>query len=176
RAWPGGELAAKESALLHEGKRPLATGRLQRYPTEYAFHHRVTLRTRAESTGRHIAVIGAGPAGLAAGGELATLGHDVTVFDAHDEPGGLVRYGIAPYRQQNEPLPDEVRILGELGVKLRLRTRVDAALLAELRATADALVLGIGMGGDTDVPYPGDELAGVWDSLAFIEALKTGTP
>jgi glutamate synthase (NADPH/NADH) small chain len=176
RVCPVEELCAKECVLLHEGKDPIAIGRLQRYATEYAFHHLVTLRTRAESTGKHVAVIGAGPAGLAAAGELATLGHDVTVFDAHDEAGGLVRYGIAPYRQQNEPLPDEVRILGELGVKLRLRTRVDAALLAELRATVDALVLGIGMGGDTDVAYPGDELAGVWDSLAFIEALKTGTP
>ena len=96
------------------------------------------------------------------------------MFDERDEPGGLVRYGIAPYRQQNEPIPDEVRILGELGVKLRQRTPVDAALLAELRADYDGLVLAIGMGGDTDVAYPGDELEGVWDSLDFIATLKTG--
>ncbi|HEY6963287.1 MAG TPA: FAD-dependent oxidoreductase [Gaiellaceae bacterium] len=174
RVCPVEELCARECVLLHEGKDAIAIGRLQRFAMDYAHHHLVPLRARAESTGRHVAVIGAGPAGLAAAGELASLGHDVTVYDEREEPGGLVRYGIAPYRQQNEPLPDEVRVLGELGVKLRLRTRVDDALLAELRDAADAIVLGVGMGGDTDVSYPGDDLDGVWNSLEFIAALKTG--
>ena len=176
RVCPVEELCARDCVLLHEGKQPIEIGRLQRYATEHAFHHLVTLRRRAQATGRHIAVIGAGPAGLAAAGELACRGHDVTVYDERDEPGGLVRYGIAPYRQQNEPLPDEVRILGELGVKLRLRTPVDAFLLEDLRASTDALVLTVGMGGDSDVSYPGDDLLGVWESLDFIAALKTGEP
>jgi glutamate synthase (NADPH/NADH) small chain len=162
--------------LVHEDKAPIAIGRLQRYATEQAFHHVVELRHRAPATGRHVAVVGAGPAGLAAAGELASRGHEVTVYDERDEAGGLVRYGIAPYRQQNEPLPDETRVLGELGVKLRLRTPVDAALLEELRRSTDALVLAIGMGGDTEVSYPGDDLEGVWDSLDFIECLKTHQP
>jgi glutamate synthase (NADPH/NADH) small chain len=160
--------------LVHEGKEPIAIGRLQRYATEHALHRLVTLRRRAERTGRRVAVVGAGPAGLAAAGELASSGHDVTVYDEREEPGGLVRYGIAPYRQQNEPLPDEVRVLGELGVRLRLRTSVDEALLRQLRERSDALVLAVGMGGDSEVSYPGDDLDGVWDSLDFIAALKTG--
>jgi len=171
---PVEELCARECVLVHDGKDAIAVGRLQRYATDWAFHHVVALRKRAPLTGRHVAVIGAGPAGLAAAGELGSRGHDVTVYDDRAEPGGLVRYGIAPYRQQNDPLPDEVRILGELGVKLRLETPVDAALLAELRASSDALVLAVGMGGDTDVSYPGDDLEGVWDSLDFIAAIKTG--
>lgn len=174
RVCPVEELCARECVLLHEDRDAIAIGRLQRYATDWAFHHVARTRKRAASTGRHIAVVGAGPAGLAAAGELAALGHDVTVYDAHDEAGGLVRYGIAPYRQQNEPLPDEVRVLGELGVKIRLQTTVDETLLSELRADSDAIVLAIGMGGDADVPYPGDDLAGVWDSLEFIATLKTG--
>lgn len=174
RVCPVEELCARDCVLVHEGKEPIAIGRLQRYATEHAFHHLVTLRTRAGSTGHRVAVVGAGPAGLSAAAELASHGHDVTVYDEREEAGGLVRYGIAPYRQQNEPLPDEVRILGELGVKLRLRTPVDEALLRELRQSADALVLAVGMGGDSDVSYPGDDLEGVWNSLDFIAALKTG--
>ena len=119
-------------------------------------------------------MIGAGPAGLAAAGELAARGYAVTVYDEREEVGGLVRYGIAPYRQSNEPLPDEARLLEELGVELRLGTRIDAARLRELEDEVDAVVLAVGMGADADVSYPGDDLDGVWESLPFIERLKTG--
>ena len=119
-------------------------------------------------------MIGAGPAGLAAAGELAARGYAVTVLDERDEIGGLVRYGIAPYRQSNEPLPDEARLLADLGVEFRLRSRVDASRLKELESEVDAIVLAVGMGPDVDVPYEGDELDGVWESLPFIEQLKTG--
>jgi dihydropyrimidine dehydrogenase (NAD+) subunit PreT len=172
RVCPVEALCARDCVLIHEGKHPIAIGRLQRYATDYAFHHLVELRGRVASTGRHVAVIGAGPAGLAAAGELASRGHEVTVYDERTEPGGLVRYGIAPYRQHNEPLPDEVRVLGQLGVKVRLETRVDAELLAGLRDTCDAVVLAIGMGGDAEISYSGDDLDGVWNSLEFIAALK----
>jgi dihydropyrimidine dehydrogenase (NAD+) subunit PreT len=174
RVCPVEELCQAECVLLHEGRDAIAIGRLQRYATEWAYGHVAQLRKRAEPTHRHVAVIGAGPAGLAAAGELAARGHDVTVFDERDEPGGLVRFAIAPYRQLNEPLPDEVRVLGELGVRLRLGTRVDEKLLEEVRAAHDAIVLAVGMGGDTDAGTPGSDLDGVWDSLPFIETLKTG--
>jgi glutamate synthase (NADPH/NADH) small chain len=103
---------------------------------------------------------------------LAALGHQVTVYEWHDEIGGLVRYAIAPYREQREPLPAEQRLLERLGVEFRLGV---AAPPAEL-AAADAVFFGVGLGPDVAVHYPGDELAGIWDSLPFIEALKTGPP
>jgi glutamate synthase (NADPH/NADH) small chain len=99
------------------------------------------------------------------------------VFDEREELGGLVRYAIAPYRQVRDPLPDEARALEELGVELRLATRIDSR--EELEAAtedADAVFLGVGLGADTKVSYPGDELRGVWESLPFIEAIKTGQP
>jgi glutamate synthase (NADPH/NADH) small chain len=121
-------------------------------------------------------IVGAGPAGLAAAGELAARGYAVTVFDEREEVGGLVRYAIAPYRQSNEPLPDEARLLEDLGVKLVLQTRIDSARLGELEGTFDAIVLAVGMGADADVSYEGDGMEGVWESLPFIERLKTGEP
>jgi glutamate synthase (NADPH/NADH) small chain len=121
-----------------------------------------------------VLVVGAGPAGLAAAGELAARGYAVTVFDERTDVGGLVRYAIAPYRQSNEPLPDEARLLEELGVEFVLRTRIDPARLRELEDVFDAIVLAVGMGADADVSYDGDDLDGVWESLPFIEQLKTG--
>jgi glutamate synthase (NADPH/NADH) small chain len=99
------------------------------------------------------------------------------VFDEREELGGLVRYAIAPYRQVRDPLPNEARALEELGVELRLGTRIGSG--EELEAAtedADAVFLGVGLGADTKVLYPGDELRGVWESLPFIEAIKTGQP
>jgi glutamate synthase (NADPH/NADH) small chain len=136
----------------------------------------VPLRAPAPPNGRRVAVVGAGPAGLAAAGELAARGYAVTVYDEREEVGGLVRYAIAPYRQSNEPLPDEARLLADLGVEFRLHTRVDAARLRGLEAAFDAIVLAVGMGADVDVAYEGDGLEGVWESLPFIERLKTGAP
>ena len=80
---------------------------MQRHAADAALAEARTLRRRAAPTGFRVAVIGAGPAGLACAGELAARGHEVTVYDERQEPGGLVRYAIAPYRQQNQPLPEE---------------------------------------------------------------------
>ena len=156
---------------------PIAIGALQRYATDWHFERGLPLRTRARATGRRVVVIGAGPSGLACAGELAARGLSVTVFDEREELGGLVRYAIAPYRQVSEPLPDEGRALEELGVELRLGTRIGSREELEAAAEgADAVFLGVGLGADTEVSYPGDELPGVWESLPFIEAIKTGSP
>ena len=174
RVCPVEVLCQRDCVLVHEGRPPIEIGALQRYATDWAYANGVPLRTAVPSNGKRVAVIGAGPAGLAAAGELAARGYAVTVLDERDEIGGLVRYGIAPYRQSNEPLPDEARLLADLGVEFRLRSRVDASRLKELENEVDAIVLAVGMGPDVDVPYEGDDLDGVWESLPFIEQLKTG--
>jgi glutamate synthase (NADPH/NADH) small chain len=134
----------------------------------------VRLRERAPFNWLRVAVIGAGPAGLACAGELASLGYAVTVYDERLEPGGLVRYAIAPYRLFAEPLAAEARGLAELGVAFELGVAIDTPeALASIAEDADAVVLAVGMGPDADVHYPGDDLPGVWESLPFIEALKT---
>ena len=163
--------------LLHEGRRPVEVGRLQRVACDAALAAADSPREAAPFNWLRVAVIGAGPAGLACAGELAALGYDVTVYDERLEPGGLVRYAIAPYRLGREPLPGEARLLAGLGVRFELGIAVDTPQgLAEIEADSDAVVLAIGMGADADVRYPGDALSGVWDSLPFIERLKTGEP
>lgn len=177
RVCPVEILCESACVLHHEARPPIAIGALQRFATDWAFEHGTAAATRtvAPSNGRRVAVIGAGPAGLVCAGELATLGYSVTVYDEREEPGGLVRYGIAPYRQSREPLPAEAAMLEALGVEFRFGTAIGSvAELRALEAEADAIFLGVGLGADVDVELEGDDLAGVWESLEFIEALKTG--
>jgi dihydropyrimidine dehydrogenase (NAD+) subunit PreT len=176
RVCPVEVLCEGACVLEREGRTPIAIGALQRFATDHALARDATLRASKPSTGRRIAVIGAGPAGLACAGELAARGHQVTVYDERAEVGGLARYAIAPYRQLRRPLPQEQRALAALGVEFRIGRRIDGELLRLIAAEADAVFLGVGMGADAEVSYPGDELPGVWESLAFIEALKTGRP
>jgi dihydropyrimidine dehydrogenase (NAD+) subunit PreT len=177
RVCPAEVLCEGACVLEHEGRRPVPIAALQRYATDWAFEHGIIPATPAAPNGRRVAVIGAGPAGLACAGELASRGYAVTVYDERDEGGGLVRYAIAPYRQLRDPLPDELRALEAIGVELRLGVAIDSReALEAIAAEADAVFLAVGMGPDLDVGYPGDDLPGVWESLRFVEALKTGVP
>ncbi len=177
RVCPVEVLCQAACVLEHEGRAPIAIGRLQRYATDHALRGGVQLRPRATPIGRAVAVIGAGPAGLVCAGELAARGFDVTVYDSRREPGGLARYAIAPYRQLREPLPDEMRALAELGVHFELGFPIDRPeTLRDIEEGSDAVVLAVGMGPDADVHYPGEHLWGVWDSLPFIELVKLGSP
>jgi dihydropyrimidine dehydrogenase (NAD+) subunit PreT len=162
--------------LIHEGRPPIRIAALQRFATDRAFDAGAAPRVRAAlPTRKRVAVIGAGPAGMVCAGELAALGHTVTVYDAREEVGGLVRFGIAPYRQQVDPLPAEARLVESLGVEFRLGRAIDSPeTLREIEHQSDAVVLAVGLGADLEPELPGSELPGVWRSLEFIEALKTG--
>jgi glutamate synthase (NADPH/NADH) small chain len=173
------ELLCEGACVLNgEGRAPIAVASLQRYATDHAFEH--GLRPRAvprQQRRKHVAVIGAGPAGLVCAGELAALGYRVTVYEGRPEVGGLVRYGIAPYRQRSEPLSEEARVLEELGVDFRFEAPIDSpAALRRIEGGADVVFLGVGLGKDVDAGLLGSDLPGVWHSLEFIEALKTGRP
>ncbi len=177
RVCPVEVLCEGACVLQHEGREPIQIAALQRHAADWSLTRARPLRDRAPLTGRHVAVIGAGPAGLACAGELAARGHEVTVYDEREEVGGLVRYAIAPYRIQRHPLPAEAVALEELGVSFRLGHPVrDRATLEAITADADAVFLAVGMGADAEVSYPGDMLPGVWDSLPFIDAVKSDEP
>jgi dihydropyrimidine dehydrogenase (NAD+) subunit PreT len=177
RVCPVEELCERACVLDREGRRPISIARLQRHAADWALSRDAVPLVPGPSTGKHVIVIGAGPAGLACAAELVRLGHTVTVVDARAEVGGLVRYAIAPYRLLREPLPAEAARLAAAGVRFRFDTPVDRPeQLRALEREADALFLGVGLGSDADVTYPGDDLPGVWDSLPFIEALKTDRP
>jgi len=177
RVCPVEVLCEGACVLEHGDRRPIAIGALQRAATDHALAHGMALRPSTRRNGHRVAVVGSGPAGLACAGELAARGYTVTVYDGRDEVGGLVRFAIAPYRQQADPLPLERQALEALGVRFRLGTAVSSAgALDEIAGACDAVFLGVGMGADADVRYSGEELPGVWESLPFIEALKTGAP
>src|SRR5512133_139953 len=176
RVCPAEVLCEGACVLAEVGRKPIAIAALQRYAMDHALANGVTIRQPSPWNGRRVAVIGAGPAGLVCAGELSALGYAVTVFDEREEVGGLVRYAIAPYRQVSDPLPDEAAALRRIGVEFRLGSHVGAAELQAIVEEADAVFLGVGMGPDTQVSYPGDDLPGVWESLPFIELIKTGSP
>ena len=160
--------------LEKEGRKPVEIGLLQRYATERELKRRIRFREPAPSNGHKVSVIGAGPAGLSCAGELALKGYDVTVYDERQDFGGLVRYAIAPYRIDRDPLPSEVQMLKDLGVKFEMGTPIDSReKLDELRKSSEAVFLGIGLGDDVNIGYPGDGLQGVWESLEFIKTIKT---
>ena len=153
--------------------RPIEIARLQRFALDRSPASPLRLRPRASSTGRRVAVVGAGPAGMACAGELALRGHEVDLYDERDEPGGLVRAAIAPYRIDADPLPHELELLRQLGVAVTFGRHAE---LAEVVDEHDAVFLGVGGGPDRDVRYEGDEVEGVWNSLDFIDRLKHGEP
>ncbi len=176
RVCPTEELCEGACVLTRQGRRPIEIGRLQRYATDMFLRNPWAAFRRPASvpgTGKRIVVIGAGPAGLVCAGELAILGHRVRIYEARPDPGGLIRYAIAPYRLDQEPLDDEMRCILALGVELYLGKPVDSPeALRRIEAEADAIFLGVGMGKDVAQPIPGDTLPGVWNSLDFIEAIK----
>jgi dihydropyrimidine dehydrogenase (NAD+) subunit PreT len=176
RVCPAEVLCEGACVLAHEGQKPIAVAALQRFATDRAGVEAVPLKERAPANGFRVAVVGAGPAGLACAGELAARGFEITVHDEHEEIGGTVRSAIAPYRQVVDPLPAERAALVALGVRFKLGRHVDAELLDELAGSADALFLGVGLGADRRLGCAGEELAGVWPSLVFIDRIKRALP
>ncbi|MCX8103369.1 MAG: NAD(P)-dependent oxidoreductase, partial [Candidatus Bipolaricaulota bacterium] len=175
RVCPVEELCEGACVLTKEGRRAVSIGRLQRYATDVALAHHLNFFTRPTWKPQSVACIGAGPAGLACAAELAKLGYEVVVYESRPEPGGLITSAIAPYKQMKEPLPAEVTMIERLGVKLHYGVTVGRDIsLEELERKHHAIFVGVGLGADTKARIPGEDLVGVWDSLDFIEQLKSG--
>ncbi len=156
-----------------EGK-PVLIGQLQRYATDHLQAQGVHPFTRAEATGKRIAVVGAGPAGLSAAHRLAMLGHDVQVFDARSKAGGLNEYGIATYKTPDGFAQGEVDWLLKIGgIKIETGHALGADLsLASLQADYDAVFLGMGLGGVNALGVEGADKDGVLDAVDFIAELR----
>lgn len=129
----------------------------------------------APATGKRVAVIGGGPAGLTAAYQLRCTGHDVTVFDAMPEMGGMLRYGIPEYRLPKAVLAKEVAAIANLGVEMRNGVRVGVDLpFAQLREEFDAVLLTVGAWAATGVGCEGDDLEGVLSGIEFLRQVNTG--
>jgi glutamate synthase (NADPH/NADH) small chain len=169
------EVLCEEACVrtVQEGK-PVRIGRLQRYATDALFATGIQPFSRAASTGRRIAVVGAGPAGLACAHALARRGHDVVVFERRAKAGGLNEHGIAAYKMANDFAAREVAfILGIGGIELHLGQALGRELtLDALRRDHDAVFLGVGLGTTNRLGLAGEELEGVLDAVDFIEELR----
>lgn len=157
----------------HE-ERPVRIGLLQRYATDAVFAQNTQLFQRAPATGRKVAVVGGGPAGLSCAHRLAMLGHDVTVFEPKDKLGGLNEYGIAAYKTPDEFAAREVEfILGIGGIDVRTGITLGEQIsLTALRKQFDAVFLGFGLAGVNGLGLEGEQLEGVANAVDYIADLR----
>lgn len=158
----------------HQDEKPVSIGALQRHATDWAMARGEVLFKRAADTGRHVAVVGAGPAGLACAHRLALAGHRVTIFDARDKGGGLNEYGIAAYKTVDDFAQREVAWLCSVG---GIELKTGAALgrdvsLETLRKQHDAVFLAIGLTGVRALALEGEDLGGVMNAVDFIEQVR----
>ncbi|MFO1048241.1 MAG: NAD(P)-dependent oxidoreductase [Geminicoccaceae bacterium] len=173
------ETLCEEVCVREVGEgRAVEIGRLQRHATDALMASGRQIFSQGPATGCRVAVVGAGPAGLACAHKLATLGHAVTVFEAREKPGGLNEYGIAAYKTVDGFAQAEVDfILGVGGIELRTGVRLGHELsLSELRRDHDAVFLGLGLGGVNALGLDETGLAGVEDAVAWIARLRQSDP
>ncbi|GFO58785.1 glutamate synthase (NADPH), homotetrameric [Geomonas silvestris] len=146
-------------------------GYLERYVADWAMNHpdRLLVDQRAQKTGKTVAVVGCGPAGLTAAGELAQKGHAVTIFEALHDTGGVLRYGIPEFRLPKEIIDREVAHLIDLGVSIECNVIIGKTLtIDELREDFDAVFVANGAGLPTMLGIPGENLKGVYAANEFL--------
>ncbi len=176
RVCPTEELCEAVCVRQTQQGKAIEIGRLQRHAVDAVMAEGVRpVFTRAAPTGRRVAVVGAGPAGLACAHTLARLGHDVVIHDANAKPGGLNEYGLATYKTADDFAQREVDwLLSVGGITIEqgyLLSEPDQ--LASLRAQHDAVFVAVGLGGTRRLGLAGeDSLAGVMDAVGFIAGLR----
>jgi len=165
-----------EGACVRETQdhQPVRIGELQRYATDKFFHSGETIFERDEATGKRIAVVGGGPAGLSCAHRLALLGHETVVFEARDKLSGLNEYGIAAYKTVNNFAQLEVDFILEIGgIEIRTNQKLGQEVkLDDLRQKFDAVFLSVGLGDVNSLGLENEELEGVYDAVDTISELR----
>jgi len=158
--------------LLGKRWEPVAVGRLERFAADWEREHgSVQVPTKAPPTGKRVAVVGSGPAGLTVAGDLVVLGHEVTVFEAFHKPGGVLVYGIPEFRLPKSIVQAEVDYLRQLGVRFEMSqaigktTTIDELFREE---GFDAVFLGLGAGLPWFMGIPGENLGGVYSANEYL--------
>jgi glutamate synthase (NADPH/NADH) small chain len=150
----------------------VAVGRLERFAADYERRHGlIELPEKASRTGKKVAVVGCGPAGLTVAGDLILLGHDVTIFEAFHKPGGVLMYGIPEFRLPKEIVEKEVDYLRQLGVTLELNQVVGKSITVDELLDAEgfhAVFIGVGAGLPYFMGVPGENLGGVYSASEYL--------
>ncbi len=174
RVCPTEILCERACVRTAEEERPVAIGALQRRATDWLMARNHHPFVAAPASGRRIAVVGAGPAGLACAHRLARAGHRVEVFEARAKPGGLNEYGIAAYKLPDDFARHEIEFLlaiGNITITTGKALGVDLTL-ADLRSAYDAVFLGLGLAGVNALGIEERPLFGVEDAVSFIARLR----
>jgi len=148
---------------------------VEHFVGDWALTNKIAYVNKAEPTGKKIAVLGGGPAGLACAYQLALKGHSVTIFDEHELLGGMMRYGIPGFRTPREVLDGEIQRILDLGVQTRMKTRVGSDIaLAQLEQEYDAIFMAMGAQSGRPLPVPGAEAPNCVTAMAFLRAFNDG--
>ncbi len=151
------------------GADPIAVGKLERYVADWVINNNVEHVSGKTPTGRKVAVVGSGPAGLTCASELAKKGHGVTLFEALHKPGGVLTYGIPEFRLPNRVVEKEISYIREMGVEIELNFVVGKLRnVDELLNEFDAVFLGTGAGLPYFLNIPGENLNGVYSANEFL--------
>lgn len=132
---------------------------------------------KSAPTGKRIAIIGGGPAGLTAAYKLAIMGHEVAIYDMMEKMGGMLRYGIPQYRLPKEILDKEISIIEGLGVKMNNGFKLGREISIEgLKSVYDAVIVAVGAWQSSSMRTPGEELDGVYGGIDFLRSVILGEP
>ncbi|PKO12712.1 MAG: glutamate synthase (NADPH), homotetrameric [Chloroflexi bacterium HGW-Chloroflexi-10] len=164
------ESQCEGACILNKKYEPVAIGRLERFVADWERENPVDTETLiAPSTGKKVAVVGSGPAGLTVAADLARQGHHVTIFEALHEPGGVLVYGIPEFRLPKSIVKHEVNNICSLGVEIKKDFIVGNSITVdELLEEFDAVFLGTGAGLPWFLDIPGENLGGVYSSNEYL--------
>jgi dihydropyrimidine dehydrogenase (NAD+) subunit PreT len=171
---PVGVLCEGACVYNHQDVPPIQIGRLQNYATNKTIDAGKVIFKVGESNEKKIAIIGAGPAGIACASEARTLGYEVDIFEAKEKPSGLTVYGIAPYKITNEEVLKEVEYLqSQLGFKIKYNTAINSKEeLKSLEDKYDAIFIGVGLGKTRNLGLQGEDKENVIGAVEFVEELR----
>ncbi len=171
---PTGVLCEGACVYNHQDVAPIQIGRLQNYATNKTIDSGKTIVKPGKNNGKKIAVIGAGPAGIACACEARLLGYEVDIFEAKEKPSGLTVHGIAPYKITNEEVLKEVDFLQhQLDFSIHYNSAITSKdQLKELEQNYDAIFLGVGLGQTRFLKLKGENKKGVIGAVEFIEELR----
>ncbi|MHA1867007.1 MAG: NADPH-dependent glutamate synthase [Candidatus Heimdallarchaeaceae archaeon] len=163
------ELQCEARCVMGKRYQPVSIGNLERFVADYAREHGEKLPELPEPTGKKVAVVGAGPAGLSCAGDLALLGHDVTVFEALHAPGGVLIYGIPEFRLPKDIVKYETSYLKKIGVKIIPNFIIGKnKTVKELLNEFDAVFIGTGAGSPRLLNIPGVNLVNVYSANEYL--------
>lgn len=165
------EIQCEGNCILEKKDAPIAIGNLERFAADYEREHgKGELPPKLQPTGKKIAVVGSGPAGLTVAGDLVAKGHDVTVFEAFHKAGGVLVYGIPEFRLPKDIVLDEVSFIERMGAKIECNQVVGKSITLDeiFEQGFDAIFIGVGAGLPRFMNIPGEDLIGIYSANEYL--------